>query len=84
MTWSPDFNIIVCPSLDDSKIALAVGLSRQNNFKIKHIFLGHVSSVSCAKFNPNLYEYEGEITSILALGDSHGVVSLWRIGNKIN
>lgn len=55
MTWSPDFTNLVCPSLDDSKIALALGFSRSNNFKVRQVFLGHVSSISCACFNPNLY-----------------------------
>lgn len=83
MGWSPDFNHLVCPSLDDNKIALAMDLCRTNNFKIRQVFLGHASSIICAQFNPNLYEYEGDITSILAIGDSCGVVSLWRVGKKI-
>jgi WD40 repeat protein len=82
MGWSPDFNHLVCPSLDDNKISLALDLCRSTGFKVKQVFLGHVSSISCATFNPNLYEIDGEVSSILAMGDSHGVVSLWRIGSK--
>jgi WD40 repeat protein len=83
MGWSPDFNYLVCPSLDDSRISLAINLCRSNNFKVQNVFYGHVSSISCAKFSPNLYEFEGQPTSIVAIGDSHGVVSLWRVGAKV-
>lgn len=83
MAWSPDFSHFVCPSLDDSKVALAIDLLRGNNFNINQAFLGHISSISCAKFNPCLYSYEGDTTSILALGDSHGIISVWRVGSKI-
>ena len=83
MDWSPDFNHLICPSLDDSKVSLALNLSRNSGFKIRQAFLGHVSSLSCSSFNPNLYEFQGEVTSILALGDSHGVISLWRIGKTV-
>ena len=55
MSWSPDFNNLVCPSLDDSKVSLALNLCRSSGFKVGQAFLGHVSSISCAKFNPNLY-----------------------------
>lgn len=55
MGWSPDFNHLVCPSLDDNKISLAINLSRNGCFRVKNAFLGHVSSISSAKFNPNLY-----------------------------
>ena len=58
MGWSPDFNYLVCPSLDDSKVSVAVNLSRSGGFRFKQGFLGHVSSISCAKFNPNLYEHD--------------------------
>ena len=82
MAWSPDFSSTVVPSLDDSKIAIAVGLSRSHHFAPTQAFLGHVSSISCAKFNPHLYHHQNKVVSILALGDSHGVVSLWRVGEK--
>jgi WD40 repeat protein len=55
MGWSPDFNHLVCPSLDDSKVAVALNFSRNNSFKVRQAFLGHVSSISCSRFNPNLY-----------------------------
>lgn len=57
MGWSPDFNELVCPSLDDSKIAIALRLSRNNNFGVRNIYFGHVSSISCAQFNPKLYDF---------------------------
>lgn len=57
MGWSPDFHHMVCPSLDDSKVSLALDLSRSGGFKVRQAFLGHVSSISCASFNPNLYEF---------------------------
>ena len=82
MDWSPDFNYFVCPSLDDNKVSLALNLSRSGGFRVKQAFLGHVSSISSVKFNPNLYEFNKEVCSILALGDSHGVVSIWRVGQK--
>lgn len=82
MSWSPDFNHLVCPSLDDSRIALALSLNRSTHFKVRQAFMGHVSSISCCQFNPNLYEFEGDTTSVVALGDSHGVVTLWRVGKK--
>lgn len=48
MGWSPDFSYLVSPSLDDSKVSLALNFSRANGFKLKQAFLGHVSSISCA------------------------------------
>jgi WD40 repeat protein len=82
MSWSPDFNYLVCPSIDDSKVSLAFALCRSMNFKITYAFFGHASSISCASFSPILYECNGEPCSILALGDSHGAVSIWRISSK--
>jgi len=55
MAWSPEFGHLVCPSLDDSKVAFAVDLLRGNGFKTNQAFLGHISSIGCAKFNPHLY-----------------------------
>ena len=57
MSWSPDFNYLVCPSLDDSKVSLAFSLCRGLNFKTTHAFIGHASSISCACFSPVLYEW---------------------------
>jgi hypothetical protein len=57
MAWSSDFSHFVCPSLDDSKVALAIDLLRGNNFSIHQAFIGHISSISCAKFNPRLYNF---------------------------
>lgn len=82
MSWSPDFNYLVSPSLDDNKVSLAFAMCRSQNFKTTHAFIGHASSISCASFSPNLYEWEGEPCSILALGDSHGSVSIWRVCSK--
>lgn len=79
--WSPDFAHVLCPSLDDSCVSLSLSLSRSNQFGVRQAFFGHVSSISGGQFSPNLYRFEGEVTSILALGDSHGVVSLWRVGS---
>lgn len=59
MGWSPDFNYLVCPSLDDSKISLAISLCRGTNFNINHVFMGHVSSISCVRFSDILYDYNG-------------------------
>jgi hypothetical protein len=72
----------VCPSLDDSRINLAINLSRSKDFKAKNIFMGHCTSISCCKFNPKLYKWKGEVTSIVAMGDSAGNVSFWRVGGK--
>ena len=55
MSWSPDFNFLVCPSLDDNKVSLAINISRGGGFRVKNGFFGHISSISSAKFNPNLY-----------------------------
>jgi hypothetical protein len=55
MGWSPDFNYLAVPSLDDSKVSLALVLTRNQSFGIRKAFLGHASSISCAKFSPNLY-----------------------------
>lgn len=82
MSWSPDFNYLVSPSLDDSKVSLAFSLSRAANFKTTHAFIGHASSISSAAFSPILYQFQGDFCSILALGDSHGVVSIWRVSSK--
>lgn len=59
MSWSPDFNYLVCPSIDDSKVSLAFALCRSANFKITYAFFGHASSISCASFSPILYEWNG-------------------------
>ncbi len=58
-SWSPDFSNFVCPSLDDSRINLAVNLSRTKDFKARNIFMGHCASISCCKFNPKLYKWKG-------------------------
>ena len=55
MSWSPDFNFLVCPSLDDNKVSLAINISRGGGFRVKNVFFGHISSISSAKFNPTLY-----------------------------
>ena len=68
------------PSLDDSRINLAFNLSRKADFQIKNIYMGHCSAISCCKFNPKLFKFNGEITKIVAMGDSSGNISIWRVG----
>ena len=61
---------------------VAINLSRTKDFKSKNIFIGHCTSISCCKFSPKLYKWNGEITAIVAMGDSAGNVSIWRVGSK--
>lgn len=81
--WSPQYSYFAVPNLNDSKLPTAIILDRNKNFSPKQIILGHQATISCLKFNPQVFEYEGDTTFILAIGDSSGCLSLWRIG-KIN
>lgn len=78
--WSPEYGFFVCPNLNDSRLPIALVFDRNRNFNIKEILIGHQATISCAKFNPNVYEFESDTTFILAVGDSSGCLSLWRIG----
>jgi WD40 repeat protein len=53
--WSPEFSYFVCPNLNDARVPTAVILDRTRSFGIKDILIGHQSTISCCKFNPNIY-----------------------------
>ena len=79
MDWSPDFGMLLVPNLNEAKAPTAIFLDRNNSFKIHRILAGHTSPINCVKFNPLLYEHEGRLCFIVAVGDAGGCISLWRI-----
>ncbi len=78
---------MLLPSLDDKVVPIVVGLDRQKDFAVSHIFMGPFSSINCIKFNPNLFRmYDKEtdkecIINVFAMGDNDGNLSLWGIGD---
>lgn len=45
--------------------------------------MGPCSSITCVKFNPNIYKLpKGEIVSVFAMGDAQGNIAVWMIGDK--
>ena len=82
LSWSPDFTLLASPNLNDVKISTAIIFDRTKNFNVKNILIGHKTPINCMKFNPNIYETEGEKTYILAVGDSSGTLSIWKIGGS--
>ena len=84
MAWSPDFTLLAAPNLNDLKVSSTVVFDRKKNFTVKNILIGHRTPINCLKFNPHIYDFEGDKVFILAMGDSSGALSIWRIGtNKI-
>lgn len=43
--------------------------------------MGPFSSINCVKFNPNLYDYDGYVINVFALGDNDGNISIWYFFN---
>lgn len=80
MSWSPDYTLLACPNLNNMKLSTGIIFDRKKNFTVKNILVGHKTPINCLKFNPHIYEFEGEKTFILAVGDSTGTLSIWRIG----
>ena len=79
MDWSPDFGYLLVPNINEIKSPSAILFDRHLNFKINRIFKGHTSPINCMKFNPLIYEHEGKLTFIVAIGDTSGCISIWRI-----
>ena len=75
LTWSPDYNFLIVPSLDDSIVPLACAIDRQN-FEIKQCFFGHFSTINYVAFNSNIYLIDGKIASVFAMGDAVGNISI--------
>lgn len=86
MDWSPDFGFIAVPNLNDSKISSGIIFDRNANFDLKEILVGHQAPLSCLKFSPIIYNYKKGTCFLLAVGDTSGCYSVWRISksNKEN
>lgn len=82
--WSPDYGYVLVPNLNEFKVPIAVLFDRHSKFSVHMVISGHTYPITCIKFNPNIFEYEGKLTFIVAIGDASGCISVWRItrGNK--
>jgi WD40 repeat protein len=57
MSWSPDYTLLACPNLNDSKVSTIAVFDREKDFSVKNILIGHKTPVNCMKFSPYIYEY---------------------------
>lgn len=44
--------------------------------------MGPFSSINCVKFNPCLFNNNGDIINVFAMGDNDGNISVWTISEK--
>jgi WD40 repeat protein len=82
--WSPEYSLLAAPNLNDTRVPSTIIFDRNRNFLVRDILLGHPATISCLRFNPNIFEYQSDTTFILAIGDNSGCLSLWRLGKTNN
>jgi WD40 repeat protein len=56
LSFSPDLNYLLIPSLDDRKVPHLVALSRKDGFKVTNVFGGPFGAISCCSFYPQIFK----------------------------
>jgi len=80
--FSPDLNYLLVPSLDDKKMPFVCALRRSQNFQVEATFAGPFSSITCVKFFPGIFDKQGGVSTVFAMGDAFGQISIWELSDK--
>ena len=78
--FSPDLRYILAPSLYDRRMPHICAQDREKGFDIVSVMGGSFVPITCIKFMPCIFNRQGKIFTIFALGDAYGNISIWEFG----